>query len=190
MNGEKIHRFLVGKHEEGDHLEESHVGEMIMLQEGQCACTVTLRLARESTVAVKKQQILHISVCVMGLSGCMCWRACSLIYPACNTHAPHRHLWPLVTPYYSLPHKRHDFRKKVIEHKTCFNFLYSFYVKVSRDSVVGIAIRLATGCKVRGSIPVGSRFSANIQTGSEAHPASCTMGTGSFPGVKAAGAWC
>jgi hypothetical protein len=39
-------------------------------------------------------------------------------------------------------------------------------------------------------IPVGARFSAPIQTGCEAHPASCTMETGSFPGVKAAGAWC
>jgi hypothetical protein len=39
-------------------------------------------------------------------------------------------------------------------------------------------------------IPVEARFSAPIQTGSEAHPASCTMGTGSFPGVKTAGAWC
>ena len=28
------------------------------------------------------------------------------------------------------------------------------------------------------------RFSAPVQTGREAHPASCTMGTGSFPGVK------
>ena len=39
-------------------------------------------------------------------------------------------------------------------------------------------------------IPVGARFSAPIQTGSEAHPASCTMGTGSFRGVKAAEVWC
>ena len=30
----------------------------------------------------------------------------------------------------------------------------------------------------------GSRFSAPVQTGPGAHPASCTMGTGSFPGVK------
>jgi hypothetical protein len=29
-------------------------------------------------------------------------------------------------------------------------------------------------------IPVGARFSAPVQTGPEAHPASCTMGTGSF----------
>ena len=33
-------------------------------------------------------------------------------------------------------------------------------------------------------IPVGVRFSAPVQTGPVAHPASCTMGTGSFPGVK------
>jgi len=29
----------------------------------------------------------------------------------------------------------------------------------------------------------GARISA-VQTGPEAHPASCTMGTGTFPGVK------
>ena len=29
-----------------------------------------------------------------------------------------------------------------------------------------------------------ARFSAPIQTGPGAHPTSCTMGTGSFPGVK------
>ena len=28
-----------------------------------------------------------------------------------------------------------------------------------------------------------------IQTGPGAHPASCKMGTGSFPGVEATGAW-
>jgi len=33
-------------------------------------------------------------------------------------------------------------------------------------------------------IPVGARFSAPVQTGPGAHPASCTMGTGFFPGVK------
>ena len=31
---------------------------------------------------------------------------------------------------------------------------------------------------------MGARFSAPVQTGPGAHPASCTMGTGSFPGVK------
>ena len=33
-------------------------------------------------------------------------------------------------------------------------------------------------------IPVEARFSAPLQTGPEAHLGSCTMGTGSFPGVK------
>jgi len=31
---------------------------------------------------------------------------------------------------------------------------------------------------------VGASFSAPVQTGPGAHPVSCTMGTGSFPGVK------
>ena len=30
----------------------------------------------------------------------------------------------------------------------------------------------------------GARFSAPVQIGPGAHPASCTMGTGSFPGVQ------
>jgi hypothetical protein len=36
-------------------------------------------------------------------------------------------------------------------------------------------------------IPVEARFFAHFQTGSGAHQASCTMGTGSFPGVKRPG---
>jgi len=31
---------------------------------------------------------------------------------------------------------------------------------------------------------VGATLSAPVQTGLEAHTASCTMGTGSFPGVR------
>jgi len=31
---------------------------------------------------------------------------------------------------------------------------------------------------------VRARLSAPVQTGPEAHPASCTMGTRSFPGVR------
>jgi len=31
---------------------------------------------------------------------------------------------------------------------------------------------------------VGARFFAPVQTDPEAHPASCKMGTGSFPGVR------
>ena len=36
-------------------------------------------------------------------------------------------------------------------------------------------------------IPEGTRFSASAQTVPGAHPASCTMVTGSFPGVKQSG---
>jgi hypothetical protein len=35
--------------------------------------------------------------------------------------------------------------------------------------------------------PEGARFFAHVQTGPGAHPASCTRGTGSFPGVKRPG---
>jgi len=34
---------------------------------------------------------------------------------------------------------------------------------------------------------MGARFYETVQTGSKVHPASCTMGTGSFPGVKRPG---
>ena len=54
---------------------------------------------------------------------------------------------------------------------------------MGRDSSVGIT----TGYGLDGpgieSMWEG-RFSAPVQTGPGAHPASCTMGTGSFPGVK------
>jgi len=50
-------------------------------------------------------------------------------------------------------------------------------------SVVGIA----TGYRLDGhgiESRWGARFSAPVQTGHGAHPASCTMGTGSYYGVK------
>ena len=54
---------------------------------------------------------------------------------------------------------------------------------MGRDSSFGIA----TGYGLDGpgiESRWGARFSAPVQTGPGAHPASCTMGTGSFPGVK------
>ena len=55
-----------------------------------------------------------------------------------------------------------------------------------RDSSVGIATRY--GLDGRGiESPVGATFSAPVQTGPGAHPASCTMGTGSFTGVERRG---
>ena len=55
-----------------------------------------------------------------------------------------------------------------------------------RDSAVGVATRYGLdgpGIESRW----GARFSAPVQTGPGAYPASCTMGTGSFPGVKRPG---
>jgi len=60
-------------------------------------------------------------------------------------------------------------------------------VNCGPGSVVGIATELRSG-RSGDRIPVGARFSAPVQTGPGAHPASCKMSTGSFPGVKAAGA--
>jgi len=55
---------------------------------------------------------------------------------------------------------------------------------VGRDSSVGIA----TGYGLHGpgieSWWGGARLSASVQTGPGAHPASCKMGTGSFPRDK------
>ena len=54
---------------------------------------------------------------------------------------------------------------------------------MGRDSSVGIA----TGYGLDGpgiEFRLGGRFSARVQTGPGAHPASCTMDTGSSPGVK------
>ena len=56
-----------------------------------------------------------------------------------------------------------------------------------RDSSVGIATRYGLDGPGIESRWGGARFSAPIQTGPGARPASCTMGTGSFPGVKQPG---
>jgi hypothetical protein len=68
-----------------------------------------MRRVRATIVSVEKQWVLHIlSVCI-----------CSLRCPACNALAPYCHLWPVPLPkfFFTLPHKWHVFRKRVIEHK-------------------------------------------------------------------------
>jgi len=50
-----------------------------------------------------------------------------------------------------------------------------------------IQVGIATGYGLDGpgiESRWGARFSAPVQTGPEAHPAFCIMGTGSFPMVK------
>jgi hypothetical protein len=53
----------------------------------------------------------------------------------------------------------------------------------------GCSVGIATGYGLDGSRsnPGGARFYAPVQTGPGAHPASCTMGTGSSRGQRAAG---
>jgi hypothetical protein len=71
----------------------------------------------------------------------------------------------------------------------CYGFpaiIIIIIIIISRDSSVGIAIRYGLdgpGTESRW----GASFSAQVQTGSEAHPASYAMGTESFPGVKRPG---
>ena len=59
------------------------------------------------------------------------------------------------------------------------------YVR-GREGSVGIATKLRAG-RSGDRIPVVAWFFAPVQTGPGAHPASRTMGTGSFPGVKRPG---
>jgi len=62
-------------------------------------------------------------------------------------------------------------------------YLYHDYLFCGPGSSVGIA----TGYGLDGpgiESRWGARFYAPVQTGSGAHPASCKMGTRSFPGVK------
>jgi len=77
--------------------------------------------------------------------------------------------------------------KRVSLLQSCL-FYTLVYFRHDRDISVGTATRYrqdGPGIESR----CGARFSAPVQTGPEAHPASYKMGTGSFPGVKAATAW-
>ena len=63
----------------------------------------------------------------------------------------------------------------------------SIFSKYSFVCGPGSSVGIATGYGLdRPGIESqwGARYSAPVQTGPGAHPASCTMGTGSFPGVK------
>jgi len=62
-------------------------------------------------------------------------------------------------------------------------FIFSQYYVRCRDSSVGIATRYGLDSPGIESW-WGAGFYAPVQTGPGTHPASYTMGTGSFPGVK------
>jgi hypothetical protein len=67
--------------------------------------------------------------------------------------------------------------------QACNGIALPLPASIGRDSSVGIATRYrldGPGIESRW----GASFSVSVQTGRVAHPASYTMGTGSFPGVK------
>jgi hypothetical protein len=61
---------------------------------------------------------------------------------------------------------------------------YAAYIFVYYGPGSSVGIATDYGLDGPGIIPVEARFSAHVQTGRGAHPASCTMGAGSFPGIK------
>jgi len=69
-------------------------------------------------------------------------------------------------------------------HRICNTYCFSW----SLDSSVGTATRYGlVGLGIEFRLGGGVRFSAPVQTGPGAHPASYTMGTGSFLGVNRPG---
>jgi hypothetical protein len=67
-------------------------------------------------------------------------------------------------------------------HLRTYTFIYVYEGKCEPDSSVSIATELRAGPS-GDRIPIGRVFPP-IQTGPGTNSASCTMGTGSFPGVK------
>jgi hypothetical protein len=70
-----------------------------------------------------------------------------------------------------------------------FNISHNFHFtkSITQVSGPGSSVGIATGYGLDGpgiESQWGARFSAPVQTGPVAHPASSTMGTGSFPGVE------
>jgi hypothetical protein len=81
------------------------------------------------------------------------------------------------------PQNSQDLRKSSVYFTSSPVYWCSTCSKVGRDSSVGIATDYRLdGPRIESRW--GTRFSAPVQTGPRAHPASCTMGIGSFPGVK------
>jgi hypothetical protein len=89
--------------------------------------------------------------------------------------------------------------KYILSHVTSLNILYwtdmentKWYKSAfgNRIFIYNVFSRAGYGLNGPGiESRWGARFSALVQTGPGAHPASYVMGTGSFPGGKAAGAW-
>ena len=75
--------------------------------------------------------------------------------------------------------------------ETAGRIFFLFFTKwYAFDSAPGSAVGIGTGYGLGGpgiESRWEARFSAPVQTGPGTHPASCTVGTGSFQGVKCGG---
>jgi hypothetical protein len=82
----------------------------------QCDYSVIFRRTRASICDVENQYYIF-RVC-----------ACSISHPACKTHAPYCHSWPVWLDHsFTLPHKWYDFQKKSYATENVrFDFLYNF----------------------------------------------------------------
>jgi hypothetical protein len=89
--------------------------------------------------------------------------------------------------YKSQEHTVAHSRNKTNVKYLCFKMCREFHHLDLSDSGPGSLVGIATGYGPGGpgiESRWGARFSAPVQTAPGAHPASCTMGTGSFPGVE------
>ena len=99
----------------------------------------------------------------------------------CNTRTQWRHIY---APFTHLPSSNNSFFNsmtptgKTFTRPPCYYFTFKKYIMY-----IYIYIHAWAG-QSGDRIPVEARFSAPVQTGAGAHPASYTMGTGSFPGVN------
>jgi hypothetical protein len=78
--------------------------------------------------------------------------------------------------------EQYEWSFKVLKQFSTRDILIFYIIYRRPGSVVGIAT--AYGLDGPGIESRGMRFSAPVQNGPEAHPASCTMGTGSSPEGK------
>ena len=62
----------------------------------------------------------------------------------------------------------------------CMYVCMHAHIYVIWAGIAQLVYRLATGWTVQGSKPGGGEIFRTVQTGPVAHPASCTMGTGSL----------
>jgi hypothetical protein len=90
---------------------------------------------------------------------------CSLSYPACKAQSPYCHPCPFWL-YHIFPHKRHDFRKKVIGHDICVLIFSTTFVwililrRVQRDTII---TGLRSSCKIPVVVVKVSKNTQNTQ---------------------------